>query len=179
MDELDTLAMPEQHPPSSKKPKRAITRDRVVKVEQPMICPLASASKGSAEMVEVRILKRHSQQLWISEKNIPWLVQYMATEYALSGVAEDPDTPGDGGENVGEASAVAEAAIHWDWDGNDGYYTMLNGQKVACDISTFTEAKWNKVCSTIKYRTTFQNATYEQLAQASHDFLQLFIESQT
>ena len=74
---------------------------------------------------------------------------------------------------------MADAAIHWDWDGNDGYYTMFNGQKVACDISTFTEAKWNKVCSTFKYGATFQNATYEQLAQASHDFLQLFIESQT
>ena len=78
-----------------------------------------------------------------------------------------------------EDSAVAESDIKRDWEGNDGYYVRLNGQKVLCSISAFTEAKWNKVCSAYNYDTPFKNATSDQLAQASHDFLKLHMESRT
>ena len=91
---------------------------------------------------------KHPQQLWVSEKNVPWLMAYMATEHALGSVAEIPADPraGDEDEKEGAAAGAADAAvaasadrITWDWEGNDGYIANTSDEQLRCQISTFTK----------------------------------------
>ncbi len=138
----------------------------VLVLEQPLICPLA-AGADSEEKFHERLLRKHPQQLWVTEDHIPWIVQYMATEHAFQMVKEDPADP----------DAVAEPNIKWDWETNDGYYAIVNGKQLRCTISSFTKAKWDKVSAAHNYTTTFKHASKEALGQACRDFLELHIES--
>ena len=129
-------------------------------------------------------MKKHTQQLWISQGHVPWLMQYMATEHALGGVAEQPANPGadeegsvENDEGAEGDSAVAESPIQWDWKTNDGYCAVVDGKVARCAISTFTEAKFNVACAVHKYNTTFANASQEEITQACHDYLQQYLKS--
>ena len=156
--------------------------NRVVTLEQPVVCPLATERAASEEKIQVRFLKNHPQQLWVAENNVPWLIGYMATEYGLGGVDEDPEKPradegGDGAEAEEEdGAAVAAPAITWDWESNDGYIAVLNGKQVRCQVSTFSKAKWDKMCAIHNYNTTFSQASPEEISTACHDFLKDYLE---
>ena len=114
----------------------------------------------------------HLQQLWVSEQHVPWLIQYMATEHALGGIKEQPNTPGEGSD-----SAVPGSKIEWDWSGKDGYRAFVNGSEVRCAISTFSQEKWDKVAAIHQYDTTFPAASKEEIGQACHDYLLQYLES--
>ncbi len=89
----------------------------VLTLEQPLICPLAAEGAKSEETFYVRVLKKHPQQLWVTEEHIPWILQYMATEHALGGVPENPADPAAAEEESGEEaepdSAVATSNMPW------------------------------------------------------------------
>ena len=153
----------------------------VLTLDVPLICPLAAEGTKSEEKFYVRVLKKHPQQLWVTEEHIPWILQYMATEYALGGVPENPADPAAAEEESGEEaepdSAVAESNIKWDWATNDGYLLLVNGKQVRCQISNFTQAKSDKVSKIHKYDTTFEHASREELGRACYDYLDQFIAS--
>ena len=88
VDDLDTLEGEAGPVPKQPKPKKQ--RNVVLSLEYPRLCPLSQEGAASEEKVTVRVLKMHGQQLWVSERNIPWLIQYMATEHALGSVDEAP-----------------------------------------------------------------------------------------
>ena len=185
LDTLDSQAAVET-PKKSKKPRLAESLNRVVVLKQPAICPLSKVGAASEEKVEVRCLRKHSQQLWISEESAPWLMGYMATEYALGGVVEHPGNPGadeeedeegDGAEGGEDGAAVAEPAITWDWESGDGYIANVNGKKLRCQVSTFTEAKWDKMRAIRNYSSTFAQASPAELAQACYDYLENYLET--
>ena len=128
----------------------------------------------------VRVLKKHAQQLWVSENSILWLFQYMATEHALGSVDEKPRTPGgkkpptpdeDGEGEDGDSDDESVPKIKWDYVDNDGYYAEVDGSTVRSRISGFTQAKWDKVSRIYKYMTTFTAASKDEISQACYDTL--------
>ena len=170
VDDLDTLEGEAGPVPKQPKPKKQ--RNVVLSLEYPRLCPLSQEGAASEEKVTVRVLKRHSQQLWVSERSIPWLIQYMATEHALGGIPEKPGNPG-----AASDSAVAASPIKWDYESNDGYHAKVNGSMVRCAISTFNQAKWDKVDAVYHYKTTFSAASREEVGQACHDTLVEYLKS--
>ena len=74
-DSLDTL---DANPPVATPPKRRKKRklsdlmNRVVTLEQPVVCPLATDCAASEEKIQVRFLRKHPQQLWVAENSAPW-----------------------------------------------------------------------------------------------------------
>ena len=84
--------------------------------------------------------------MWVSEKDAPWILSYMATEYAFHGRAGALKNPG-----VDDDSAVAESGgnrslIEWDYETNDGYYAALGDgdKKVYCSISSSLKTSGSK-----------------------------------
>ena len=138
VDDLDTLEGEAGPVPKQPKPKKQ--RNVVLSLEFPRLCPLSQEGVASEEKVTVRVLRKHAQQLWMSEHHMLWLFQYMATEHALGSIDEKPRTPGEAGD-----SAVAGIPIKWDYADNDGYVAVVDGTTVNCRISAFTQAKLDKV----------------------------------
>ena len=185
VDELDTIEDDAGPPP--KKPKAKKPKNVVLSLEMPRLCPLSEAGAASQEKVMVRVLKKHAQQLWVSENSILWLFQYMATEHALGSVDEKPRTPGgkkpptpdeDGEGEDSDSDDESVPKIKWDYEGSDGYYVEVDGSpKVRCRISGFTQAKWDKVSNIYNYQTTVTSASKDEISQACYDTLLEYVKS--
>ena len=96
------------------------------------------------DTMDVRTLATGTNQLWVHEDCIPWLVTYIADETGFGGVTAAYDDE--------DSSAVADSGVQglkveWDFQDNDGWSGTfvsgpLKGETYNMRLSKFDQEKW-------------------------------------
>jgi hypothetical protein len=158
--------------------KRKRLVDHVCTVEMPAVA--GSAFPLLREPREVRVYPKGAQgrsQLWVRDKDVPWLVEYVAHEASTGGVPPLP--PADA---VAEPNAAGgNVRIRWDFQSGDAWEATFvagprRGQQVRSEVSALNETKWNAVRSRFAPEAILEVATPEQRREAVWHYLELHCE---
>ena len=174
MNDLDVVAEGEaQRSPKKLKyyPKRVC--NRVQKIAMPMRPP-ESASSAVAGHCTVHAMARGTNQLWIAVEDVKWLVNYVADEVALGGVAEEQDESDTEGNCELPLLRMKYdfAARVWQADFVDG---PLRGETFTSSVANMTAEKWATVQAAVAVE--FENATLQQLKEGTRLFLKSHCET--
>ena len=168
MNHLDDLAegVAERSP---KKPKYCPKRvcNRVQKIEMPMRPP-ESAGSAVAGHRQVHAMARGTNQLWIAVEDVSWLVNYVAAEVALGGVAEEQDeSDAEGNCELPQLRMKYDFAERlWEGDFVDG---PLRGKSYTSSVTNMTAEKWATVQAAVAVE--FEKATLQELKEGTRLFL--------
>ena len=168
MNHLDDLAEggAERSP---KKPKYCPKRvcNQVQKVEMPMRPP-ESAGSAVAGHRQVHAMARGTNQLWIAVEDVSWLVNYVAAEVALGGVAEEQDeSDTEGNCELPQLRMKYDFAKRlWQGDFVDG---PLRGKIYTSSVTNMTAEKWATVQAAVAVE--FEKATLQELKEGTRLFL--------
>ena len=174
MNDLDVVAEGEaQRSPKKLKyyPKRVC--NRVQKIAMPMRPP-ESASSAVAGHCTVHAMARGTNQLWIAVEDVKWLVNYVADEVALGGVAEQQDESDTEGNCELPLLRMKYdfAARVWQADFVDG---PLRGETFTSSVANMTAEKWATVQAAVAVE--FENATLQQVKEGTRLFLKSHCET--
>ena len=174
MNDLDVVAEGEaQRSPKKLKyhPKRVC--NRVQKIAMPMRPP-ESASSAVAGHCTVHAMARGTNQLWIAVEDVTWLVNYVADEVALGGVAEQQDESDTEGNCELPLLRMKYdfAASAWQADFVDG---PLRGETFTSSVANMTAEKWATVQAAVAVE--FENATLQQVKEGTRLFLKNHCET--
>ena len=174
MNDLDVVAEGEvQRSPKKLKyyPKRVC--NRVQKIAMPMRPP-ESASSAVAGHCTVHAMARGTNQLWIAVEDVKWLVNYVADEVALGGVAEQQDESDTEGNCELPLLRMKYdfAASAWQADFVDG---PLRGETFTSSVANMTAEKWATVQAAVAVE--FENATLQQVKEGTRLFLKSHCET--
>ena len=154
---------------SPKKPKYCPKRvcNRIQKIEMP-VRPPESASSAVAGHCMVHAMARGTNQLWIAVEDVRWLVNYVAAEVALGGVAEEQDeSDTEGNCELPQLRMKYEfAAKVWQADFVDG---PLRGESFTSSVANMSAEKWATVQAAVAVE--FEKATLQQLKEGTRLFL--------
>lgn len=160
---------------SAKKPKYCPKRlsNRVQKIEMP-IRPPESGDSAVAGQRQVHVLARGTNQIWIDVEDIPWLINYVAAEVALGGVAEEQDeSDTEGNCELPQLRMKYDfAARVWQADFVDG---PLRGESFASSVANMSAEKWATVQAAVAVE--FEKATLQQLKEGTRLFLKSHCET--
>ena len=168
MNDLDVVAEGEaQRSPKKLKyyPKRVC--NRVQKIAMPMRPP-ESASSAVAGHCTVHAMARGTNQLWIAVEDVSWLVNYVAAEVALGGVAEEQDeSDAEGNCELPQLRMKYDFAERlWQGDFVDG---PLRGKSYTSSVTNMTAEKWATVQAAVAVE--FEKATLQELKEGTRLFL--------
>ena len=174
MNDLDVVAEGEaQRSPKKLKyyPKRVC--NRVQKIAMPMRPP-ESARSAVAGHCTVHAMARGTNQLWIAVEDVKWLVNYVADEVALGGVAEQQDESDTEGNCELPLLRMKYdfAASAWQADFVDG---PLRGETFTSSVANMTAEKWATVQAAVAVE--FENATLQQVKEGTRLFLKSHCET--
>ena len=174
MNDLDVVAEGEaQRSPKKLKyyPKRVC--NRVQKIAMPMRPP-ESARSAVAGHCTVHAMARGTNQLWIAVEDVKWLVNYVADEVALGGVAEQQDESDTEGNCELPLLRMKYdfAASAWQADFVDG---PLRGETFTSSVANMTAEKWATVQAAVAVE--FEKATLQQLKEGTRLFLKSHCET--
>ena len=174
MNDLDVVAEGEaQRSPKKLKyyPKRVC--NRVQKIAMPMRPP-ESARSAVAGHCTVHAMARGTNQLWIAVEDVKWLVNYVADEVALGGVAEQQDESDTEGNCELPLLRMKYdfAASAWQADFVDG---PLRGETFTSSVANMTAEKWATVQAAVAVE--FENATLQQVKEGTRLFLKNHCET--
>ena len=160
---------------SPKKPKYCPKRvcNRIQKIEMP-VRPPESASSAVAGHCMVHAMARGTNQLWIAVEDVRWLVNYVAAEVALGGVAEEQDeSDTEGNCELPQLRMKYDfAARVWQADFVDG---PLRGESFASSVANMSAEKWATVQAAVAVE--FEKATLQQLKEGTRLFLKSHCET--
>ena len=174
MNDLDVVAEGEaQRSPKKLKyyPKRVC--NRVQKIAMPMRPP-ESARSAVAGHCTVHAMARGTNQLWIAVEDVKWLVNYVADEVALGGVAEQQDESDTEGNCELPLLRMKYdfAASAWQADFVDG---PLRGETFTSSVANMSAEKWATVQAAVAVE--FEKATLQQLKEGTRLFLKSHCET--
>ena len=174
MNDLDVVAEGEaQRSPKKLKyyPKRVC--NRVQKIAMPMRPP-ESARSAVAGHCTVHAMARGTNQLWIAVEDVKWLVNYVADEVALGGVAEQQDESDTEGNCELPLLRMKYdfAARVWQADFVDG---PLRGETFTSSVANMSAEKWATVQAAVAVE--FENATLQQVKEGTRLFLKNHCET--
>ena len=174
MNDLDVVAEGEaQRSPKKLKyyPKRVC--NRVQKIAMPMRPP-ESARSAVAGHCTVHAMARGTNQLWIAVEDVKWLVNYVADEVALGGVAEQQDESDTEGNCELPLLRMKYdfAASAWQADFVDG---PLRGETFTSSVANMSAEKWATVQAAVAVE--FENATLQQVKEGTRLFLKSHCET--
>ena len=154
---------------SPKKPKYCPKRvcNRIQKIEMP-VRPPESVSSAVAGHCMVHAMARGTNQLWLAVEDVRWLVNYVAAEVALGGVAEEQDeSDTEGNCELPQLRMKYEfAAKVWQADFVDG---PLRGESFTSSVANMSAEKWATVQAAVAVE--FEHATLQQLKEGTRLFL--------
>ena len=160
---------------SPKKPKYCPKRvcNRIQKIDMP-VRPPESASSAVAGHCKVHAMARGTNQLWIAVEDILWLVNYVAAEVALGGVAEEQDASDmEGNCELPQLRMKYDfAARVWQAEFVDG---PLRGKSFASSVANMSAEKWATVQAAVAVE--FEKATLQQLKEGTRLFLKSHCET--
>jgi hypothetical protein len=150
-------------------------KDNITAITMPAFDP--SAHPGDERQRVVHLLASSTTTMWLSERDVEWLVTCVADEYQTGGVPLDqPAVAGD--EEEGNCAAPG-VRIQWDFEGA-WEATMLRGEQQGQTCKSMVEKlnldKWTAADAVHHYGTDFGSATPKQLKQATFDFLELHMQ---
>ena len=169
----------EDHPPAkkartSRKTKLTPSSSRCMDVEMP--AAFTAKNLSSIETRTVRLFRKARNSLFISQDDVPWMLEYLRDEADGGGVAELPDD--EDSQHLERNSAVADLHLRWAFDGSwEG--TWLSGprqnQSVKSYVKKLTNAKWDSLCEAAPdaWSGTYEQSTYARKKQATRHFLEL------
>ena len=154
---------------SPKKPKYCPKRvcNRIQKIEMP-VRPPESVSSAVAGHCMVHAMARGTNQLWLAVEDVRWLVNYVAAEVALGGVAEEQDeSDTEGNCELPQLRMKYDfAARVWQADFVDG---PLRGESFTSSVANMSAEKWATVQAAVAVE--FEHATLQQLKEGTRLFL--------
>ena len=160
---------------SPKKPKYCPKRvcNRIQTIDMP-VRPPESASSAVAGHCKVHAMARGTNQLWIAVEDILWLVNYVAAEVALGGVAEEQDASDmEGNCELPQLRMKYDfAARVWQAEFVDG---PLRGKSFASSVANMSAEKWATVQAAVAVE--FEHATLQQLKEGTRLFLKNHCET--
>ena len=160
---------------SPKKPKYCPKRvcNRIQKIEMP-VRPPESVSSAVAGHCMVHAMARGTNQLWLAVEDVRWLVNYVAAEVALGGVAEEQDeSDTEGNCELPQLRMKYEfAAKVWQADFVDG---PLRGESFTSSVANMSAEKWATVQAAVPVE--FEKATLQQLKEGTRLFLKSHCET--
>ena len=137
------------------KPKRH--KSLVVEVTM----PLHALGRSSGKERQVRVMASSTNTIWISKKDIPWLVCFVADEVRKGGVEMDDD------DNIELEPNTDIPHLHMRWDFESGHTWLaqfvgggLAGKKLSSSITTMTQAKWDKLGGAEHFGVTLTEANF-------------------
>ena len=174
MNDLDVVAEGEaQRSPKKLKyyPKRVC--NRIQKIAMPMRPP-ESARSAVAGHCTVHAMARGTNQLWIAVEDVTWLVNYVADEVALGGVAEQQDESDTEGNCELPLLRMKYdfAASAWQANFVDG---PLRGETFTSSVANMSAEKWATVQAAVAVE--FENATLQQVKEGTRLFLKNHCET--
>ena len=133
--------------------------------------PMRPPESGDSAVVghkQVHVLARGTNQLWIDVENIPWLINYVAAEVALGGVAEEQDeSDAEGNCELPQLRMKYDFAERlWQGDFVDG---PLRGKMYTSSVTNMTAEKWATVQAAVAVE--FEKATLQELKEGTRLFL--------
>jgi hypothetical protein len=164
-DEVDDL-MNELHGCSAdnkrqrpKVPKYTPKRQKKRVVEVTM--PLHALGRSSGKERQVRVMAASTNTIWISKKDIPWLVCFVADEVRKGGVEMDDD------DNIELEPNTDIPHLHMQWDFASGDTWLaqfvggdLAGKKLSSSIQKLSQAKWDKLGGAEHFGVTLTDAPF-------------------
>lgn len=150
-------------------PKRM--KDHVVTVDM----PARALGRSGGETVQVKLLAKGTNSIWLHDAMLPWLLTFLADEHARCGV-EVPAKNADENTLVANTS-VPGLAIRWDFSSQDSWEAIWidgprKGEIVRSSISAMTEQKWLAIDGDKEYGTTFSKAPFAARKKAVMKFLE-------
>ena len=121
----------------------------------------------------VRLLPRGTNQVWLAQSDLEWLVTYIGDEVACGGVEVDEDGPA-----VAEPNCdVAGLRIEWDFQSGHSWKADFVkgpccGQKITSSVDKMTSEKWEMMAKVHGYTATFEQASFAERKKATRDFLE-------
>ena len=134
----------------------------------------ASAFPSDQRTINIRVFPKGTNQLWLLEQDVPWLVEYVAQEVACGGVPLEVSTAAVAAPNC----AAAGVHIRWDFQSGGAWEALFvdgprKGLKIRSRICSLTAERWNLVRSNISGEKLFEDATPEERKKAVWHFLEL------
>jgi len=161
------------------KPKRACNQI----VALTMLAVAASPFPSCQQVREIKVYPKGTNQLWLMEEDLAWLVESVAYEVAIGGVAEETAQPAHAISPTANC-AVPGVHIRWDFQSTDMWEAIFfsgprQGQTVRSKITSLSVVKWNKVRDHFAPQTTFEDATPEQKKTAVWHYLEMYCKELT
>ena len=149
-------------------------KDTITDIDMPAFEP--TAHPGDERRRVVQLLATSTTTMWLAERDVEWLVHWLADEYRTGGVPLDPAVAG---EEANGNCAAPGVRIQWDFNGA-WEATILEGEQQGntCKsvVEKLTLEKWASADAVHHYGTDFESATPEQLKQATFHFLELYLQ---
>ena len=147
-------------------PKRS--RHQVFLIEMPQRPP-GLAGTAVADIRQVGVLGKSTNQLWLAVEDVEWLINYVATEVALGGVPQLPDAA------VAEGNCEVEGLrVQWNFGAQSWRAEFVSGQLkgtvVHSSVSKMNAAKWVSVSAAVAVE--FEQASFDELKEGTRLFLQ-------
>ena len=159
---------------TSRKTKLTPSSSRCMDVEMP--AAFTAKNLSSIETRTVKLFRKAKNSMFLSQDDIPWMLEYLRDEADGGGVAELPDD--EDSQHLERNSAVADLHLRWAFDGSwEG--TWLSGprqsQSVKSYVKKLTKAKWDTLCDAAPdvWSGTFEQCTYARKKEATRHFLEL------
>ena len=123
--------------------------------------PLHALGRSSGKERQVRIMAASTNTIWISKKDIPWLVCFVADEVRKGGVEMDDD------DNIELEPNTDIPHLHIQWDFESGHTWLaqfvggnLAGKKLSSSIRAMSQAKWDKLGGAEHFGVTLAAAPF-------------------
>ena len=176
MEALATLEPPEVTP---KRRKVYVSKRRVNLVTEIEMLELEPTKHPTSQrMRAVKLLPLSTNSLWLSAADVGWLVCWLADELETGGV---PMESAVADHEAGLEGNCQAPGIHIRWDFDGAWEAVIlegrqKGKSVKSFVDKLTLEKWEKADAVHKYKTTFEDATREQLKSATYHFLEMYCQ---
>ena len=118
-----------------------------------------------------------TNQIWIHQDAVPWLVEYLREEARSGGVAYDDE------EDETQNDEVDGLHVSWDFQNNDAWVGKwvdgpFKGHIVTVPLSKFNETKFQTSAAKAGIGASFSDASREDVKAAARQFLLIHCEEQ-
>jgi hypothetical protein len=172
MDELEDVAKE----PDVKKPRsgRKKAFEKILVFPMPAV---AACAFPSCTLTRDIVLYPKGNEIWLHDKDLPWLIEYVALEVATGGVPVAVEAP----RAAVAATNCATPGVHirWDFQSGEAWEALIlegphKGRKIFSKISSLSEEKWNAVRAKYAvFETGFAESTPAQRKTAVWHFLEM------
>ena len=177
-DPMGALAAMQEEPDAHKRRKVYVSKrrkDHITEIDMPELEPTKHPDSSRRRTVRLSALSTNS--LWVSTRDLDWLVTWLANEVETGGAPMDDELASNEAAVAALEQNCRAPGVHIRWDVDDAWEAVIlagsqEGTRVKSYVEKLTREKWEKASAVHKYATTFDKATRQQRKEATYDFLE-------